>query len=249
MKTVIAAFRDREHANEAAARLNATNFESKSMRVIEHSSGGTQIIETLRTRGVPEDRATLYRDALQQGAALAVVDAKDNEAKDVALFLDECGSLDLESGRGWAQEDLVHSESMASEDIGTRPLEGSENLAVVEEQVRIGKMEIEKGGKRIRTFVTETPVQQQVQLREEHIEVTREPVNEPTPIANTDTTFTEDEYVVTATGEEAVVEKQARVVERVRVEKQAEQHTETIEDVERRRDVAVEDLPPQQPRR
>ena len=69
------------------------------------------------------------------------------------------------------------------------------------------------------------------------------------PIASADTTFTEDEYVVTATGEEAVVEKQARVVERVRVEKQAEQHTETIDEVERRRDVAVEDLPPPQPRR
>ena len=61
-----------------------------------------------------------------------------------------------------------------------------------------------------------------------------------TPIARIRLALTEDEFVVTARGEEAVVGKEARVVERVHVGKTADTRTEHIEETERRRDVDVQ---------
>ena len=115
-----------------------------------------------------------------------------------------------------------------------------EALPVIEEEVRVGKRQVESERLRVRTFITERPVHEEVELREEHINVTREPVDEPIAASAADTTFKEEEFVVTATSEEPVVEKQARVVERVSVNKAAATRTETIEDTERRQEVEVE---------
>jgi stress response protein YsnF len=116
------------------------------------------------------------------------------------------------------------------------------DLEVVEEKVNVGKRQVSRGGVRVRTFIVERPVHETVQLHEEHIDVSREPVNEPLSASATDSTLTEDEFTVTATGEEAVVGKEARVVERVHVGKTAETREETIDETERRRDVEVERL-------
>ena len=86
------------------------------------------------------------------------------------------------------------------------------------------------------------PVQEDVTLREERIDVRRERVDEPISPEAMDSTLTEDEFVVTAKGEEAVVGKEARVVERVHVGKTADTRTERIEETERRRDVEVEEI-------
>jgi hypothetical protein len=81
-----------------------------------------------------------------------------------------------------------------------------------------------------------------VQLTEERIDVARERVDEPISPQAVDATLTEDEFVVTARGEEAVVGKEARVVERVHVGKTADTRTETVRETERRRDVEVESI-------
>ena len=52
-----------------------------------------------------------------------------------------------------------------------------ETIPVVEEQIDIGKRAVERGGVRVRTYVRETPVEEQVTLREEHVRVERRPVD------------------------------------------------------------------------
>lgn len=96
MKSVIAAFRDSESAQVAAAELRAAGFGACSLRVIEHSYGSHDLVSTLETRGVPEHRSQLYAEALHRGGALIICDADDAHADEIAAFLDEHGSLDLE---------------------------------------------------------------------------------------------------------------------------------------------------------
>jgi stress response protein YsnF len=55
--------------------------------------------------------------------------------------------------------------------------------------------------------------------------------------------FRERSIEVTATGEEAVVQKDARVIEEVVVRKQAEERTETVRDTVRKTEVEVENTP------
>ncbi len=46
---------------------------------------------------------------------------------------------------------------------------GEERIPLLEEEIRIGKREVERGGARGRSTVTEMPVTEQVELLEEHV--------------------------------------------------------------------------------
>jgi len=119
---------------------------------------------------------------------------------------------------------------------------GEVKIPVVEEELRVGKRQVERGGVRVFTRVEEVPVNEQVTLREETVNVHREAVDRPVTDADI-TNFQEGSFEVRERDEEAVFDKQARVVEEVHIKKQAEEHTETISDTVRRTDVDVEQIP------
>lgn len=123
----------------------------------------------------------------------------------------------------------------------TRTLNEGERVSVpiVEEQLAVGKREVERGRARIHTHVIETPVQEQVTLREEHVTVDRHAVNRPVTAADT-AAFRESTIEVTEHAEQPVVAKQARVVEEVVIGKETTQRTETVRDTVRRTDVDVD---------
>ena len=114
-------------------------------------------------------------------------------------------------------------------------------LPVIEEQVQVGKRTVSGGGVRVYSRVTEKPVEEQVQLRQEHVSVERRPVNRALSGADRDA-FKEGTIELTETSEEAVVSKHARVIEEVVVRKDAQERTETVRDTVRRTDVEVEKL-------
>jgi uncharacterized protein (TIGR02271 family) len=112
-------------------------------------------------------------------------------------------------------------------------------LPVVEEKLKVGKRKVEKGGVRVHTDVVETPVEEKVRLHEEDVHVRRRPVDRPA--AGDDRVLAEGTVELTETAEEAVVEKEARVVEEVVLSKQGRDRTETVRDTLHRTDVDVEE--------
>jgi uncharacterized protein (TIGR02271 family) len=123
-----------------------------------------------------------------------------------------------------------------------RTTSGDEVIPVAEEQLHVGKRDVSHGRVRIRSYVVERPVSEQVSLREEHVAVERRPVSGTTQTGTLGgDPFQERTIEVEERGEEAVVSKEARVVEEVVVRKEAEQRTETISDTVRRTEVDVED--------
>ncbi|MBL6455167.1 YsnF/AvaK domain-containing protein [Belnapia sp. T6] len=114
-----------------------------------------------------------------------------------------------------------------------------ERIPVVEERLSIGKRETAHGRVRIRSYVVETPVQEQVTLHQEHVQVERRPVDRPVE-AGADA-FRERTIEATETAEEAVVAKEARVTEEVVIRKTADDQTRTVQDKVRRTEVEVED--------
>jgi uncharacterized protein (TIGR02271 family) len=114
-------------------------------------------------------------------------------------------------------------------------------IPVVQEQLRVGKREVQRGGVRVYSRVVETPVNESVGLREEHVNVERRPVNEPISGADT-TAFKEQSIEMRETAEEAVVEKSARVVEEVMINKEVTQREQQINDTVRHTEVEVEQL-------
>lgn len=124
----------------------------------------------------------------------------------------------------------------------SQDLRGEQSIPVVEEELSVGKRQVERGGVRVFSRVEEQPVQEQVNLREEHVHVERRPVDRVATSGDFNQAFKEGTFEVTERVETPVVEKQARVVEEVVVGKEATERTETVRDTVRRTDVEVERL-------
>ncbi len=116
-------------------------------------------------------------------------------------------------------------------------------IPVVREELKVGKRSVLKGGVRVYSRMVEEPVQETVRLHEEKVRVDRTPVNREATAADLKP-GREQVFEVKEFAEEAVVSKQARVVEEVRVHKDATEHTETINENVRHTEVNVENVEP-----
>ena len=117
----------------------------------------------------------------------------------------------------------------------TAPNDGM--IEVIDEQLRIGKREVATGAVRVRSYIVERPVEEQVRLREEHISVDRRPVDRPADGA----AFQDRTIEARATSEEAVISKDVRVVEEIGLRKEASERVETVRDTVRHTEVEIED--------
>ena len=129
------------------------------------------------------------------------------------------------------------------ERVGERGGE-TQAIPVIQEQLKVGKREVQRGGVRIYQHVVETPVNETVDLREEHVNVERHAVDRPLDPADIGA-FKETTIELRENAEEAVVEKTARVVEEVVVGKQVSERQQQISDTVRRTEVEIEQLTPQ----
>ena len=111
-------------------------------------------------------------------------------------------------------------------------------IPLSEETLQVGKREVDRGSTRIRRFVVERPVDEQIRLRNETVSVFRRPVTGAATVGAD--AFRDHEIVVTETAEEAVVGKTAHVVEEVVVQKGVQERVETVHDTVRREEIEIE---------
>ncbi|HEU4597591.1 MAG TPA: YsnF/AvaK domain-containing protein [Pyrinomonadaceae bacterium] len=154
----------------------------------------------------------------------------------------ERGEVTAEHERVAARAAGVAPEAGAARDEFTVP-SAEEVIPVVEEELQVGKREVERGGVRVQKRVTETPVEEEVRLREEHVNVERFDTDY-TFHGHESEAFKESLIEIKEAYEELVVNKKARVVEEVVINKETEEHTETVRETLRRTDVEVEPLEP-----
>jgi uncharacterized protein (TIGR02271 family) len=110
---------------------------------------------------------------------------------------------------------------------------------VGEERLRVGKREVDRGGVRVRSYVVEEPVHEEVSLREERVHVERRPASGQ--VGAGEDVFREQTIELSERGEEAVVSKDTVVTGEVAISKAAEKRTESIDDTVRRTEVDVDD--------
>ena len=126
-------------------------------------------------------------------------------------------------------------------DTAGRMTADDDTLQLSEERLSVGKRLVNRGGTRIRRFVVETPVEQQVTLHDEKVVLERHAVTDARPVSTAD--FSEKTIEMTESAEEAVVSKQAFVKEEISLRKQATERVETVRDTVRSEDIDVEQVP------
>jgi len=114
-----------------------------------------------------------------------------------------------------------------------------EVIPVVSEELRIGKRDVNLGRVRVRSYVREEPVNEQVNLRDERVEVERRVVDRP--VSGTEAAFQDRVIEAEEHAEEAVVSKTARVTEEIALRKDSTERQETVSDTVRHTEVEVED--------
>lgn len=117
--------------------------------------------------------------------------------------------------------------------------EGEINVPVSEEELQVGKRQVDAGTVRLRKVVRTEHQEVPVELRREDVEIERVPASEATDVPNS--AFQEREIEVPVSREEAVVGKEAHVTGQVRVQKNVDTETQTVGDDVRREDVQVDD--------
>ena len=254
-KTIVGLFENYREAQRAAAGLVESGIPREDIGITARDYSNREGTDSYRDDegfgdklsnffsnlfGGDTEYASHYSEAVTGGGAVVTVDAETDEAADRAeSILNRFGGEVDEHGEtrsraayaGRAETDRANPASMA---------EGGEaRIPVIEEELRVGKREVEGGGVRVRTRVVERPVEEVVRLREERVNVERRPVNRPISEADL-SAFREGSFELTERSEEAVVAKEARVVEEVSVNKEVGERTETVRDTVRSTDVDVE---------
>jgi uncharacterized protein (TIGR02271 family) len=191
---------------------------------------------SLKAAFLPHEDRQVYEAGIREGGYLLTVSVNDESADQVETLLEQSNAVDVDEREQRYREAGLLEAQRASEPARA---DAEAAIPLVEEQLRVGKREVSRGGVRIRSHVVETPVREQVSLREEHVEVERRPMNQP--IENADELLQERTLEATEMAEEAVVSKEAVVREEVSLKKDVTERTEEISDTVRRTEVDLED--------
>lgn len=122
-----------------------------------------------------------------------------------------------------------------------RNTDTSGKVDVVEENIEVGKRKVDTGGARISSRIVERPVEERVKLKEEHVQVKRDKVDRPADSADLEN-FKNRTVEEHETSEVPVVNKEARVVEEVSLEKDVDTREEVVRENVRKTKVDVDNL-------
>jgi uncharacterized protein (TIGR02271 family) len=259
-RTVTALYDTRAEAEAASQRLSAAVDVEGKARIIDKSSMGQKGSDFHSVPLSHEDRHS-YGEGLRRGGFMLCAEVDGDEDTDkIVRVLEETSSVDLEEreqswrSEGWSPYSASSgagggfgaTSGTSSQQSETSRASGNvvqeEHIPIVEEQLVVGKREVNRGGARVRTYVKEMPVHEQVSLREEHVSIERRPVNETLKSGDLTGDMLQERTVeMTEMAEEAVVAKEARVREELVIKKTAEQRTEDVEDTVRRTEVEVDE--------
>jgi len=263
-KTLVGVFDDNASATKAVQELQNAGIQREHIRLTSNedertaASGEKQgwkdrivgYFESLFEDEGDRSHGHHYAEAWRRGHFIVVADVESTLMERAVEIMNRLGTVDINqrlahwketgySGR-YDQSHAPYTADQRSRELAQYGTQQSEAVPVVQEELKVGKQVVQRGGVRIHSYVKEQPVAETVRLREERVNVQRRPVDRPADAS--EQAFKERTIDVTARGEEAVVEKRGRVVEEVVVGKQADEREQTITETLRRKDVDVEQI-------
>jgi uncharacterized protein (TIGR02271 family) len=182
------------------------------------------------------EQRSYYSDRVRGGNAVLAVTADDEGQAHRVRHLMEAEGGDVATDRETGAAPRPHATERREAVSGATGDEAV--LPVTEERLRVGTRPVARGGVRVYRRMSERPVEEQVRLREEHVNVERRAVDRPAGDASE--AFRDRVIEITEMAEELVVAKEVRVVEEVVVSKDVRERDEAVTDRVRRSDVEVE---------
>jgi uncharacterized protein (TIGR02271 family) len=268
-QTIVAVYDRRTDADAAVRDLAAASVPSHAISRHENGTETTTETAAPREEGFwaslfgsqPDHDTSVYDRSIENGSSVVTVRVSSDHVDHISSILETHNPIDIE-GRsaqyttsGTASTGAMNPPSVTGSlgtagSLGTPDTMGtpvttaeaaSETgaMQLAEETLAVGKRAVGGATTRVRRFVVETPVQEQVSLRDESVTLERHPVTDSRPVG----TFTDKVLEMTEMSEQAVVSKTARVVEEVNLRKNVTDRVETVKDTLRRDEVEIEKVP------
>lgn len=223
---VVTSYEDRAQADQAIDALRQEGFGDQETKVLKGK--GETILRELTGHGFEEEDAREFAEAAEDGKTLLVAQVSDAKAdKAVSIMQSFEVSEEDEAGSGNAKGKRQSRE---------------QTVPIAEEELSVEKYKVGQGGVRVKSKVSERPIEHSVKLREEHVEAERRPVDRPLKGEEAEAAFEEKTVEMMGSREEAEVRKEARVTGEVALTRETTEREETVSDTVRSTDVEVEEV-------
>lgn len=261
-QTIVAVYDKPTDADAAVRDLAAASVPPHAISRHENGTETTTEIAGPREEGFwarlfgsePDHDTSVYDRSIENGSSVVTVRISSDQVDRVSSILETHNPVDIEERSAqYTSSGLGTTSTMNPPSVtGSLGTAGSARttaetasetgaMQLAEESLAVGKRAVGGATTRVRRFVVETPVQEQVNLRNESVTLERHPVTDSRPVGTGD--FTDKVVEMTEMSEEAVVSKTARVVEEVNLRKDVTERVETITDTLRRDEVEIEKIP------
>jgi uncharacterized protein (TIGR02271 family) len=253
---IVTLFDSAEHADAARANLKHAGFLESDISTVSANSlprSGTALREPglwqrLFGRGIEEHEASVYAKAVESGGVVLTLRAAQEDIPKAMGILNQHNVIDvkdraIDTGVSRAQGTPLGGPGPVP--VPAKPITADlgkqQVMRLAEEHLEVGKRLVEGGTTRIRRFVTQQQVEQKVALHDEHAEVIRRAVEDPSYVKDVD--WSDQTVEIRETAEEPIVSKNARVAEEIVIGKTGSDRVETIRDTVRKQQAQVERIP------
>jgi uncharacterized protein (TIGR02271 family) len=274
---VVAVFDTSEHAQTAVNALKAAGFSADDISVMSNDTlddkgakiaTATGFWHRLFGSDVDLHEAKVYGNTVGKGGSVVSLRAPETMVKKAVDILHTHSPVDVNqraarlgiiaaaAAPAGAVSQAAAKVSTAASNLaqtvkGAAPAartgKDDDVIRLAEEQMEVGKRQIETGMTRVRRFVIEKAVEANVTLHEEHAAIARRAISDKNYIQDVD--WSDRTVEVRETAETPVVSKSSRIVEEVVVGKEGSDRVETVKDKVRRQQVEIEKQPTSTPPR
>jgi len=216
------------------------------------SGGNSGLTGTLQYFGLSPKLAEHYARGVQHGETLESLTVEDKDADRVVAVMERHARTEHDlaakaaaaaSATAGSKAESAPAASQSAQNQAAQPAQSDaaqgrghvfngvdeeRRIPILREELRVGKREVDRGGVHVSVHTRETPVSENVSLREEHVEIERRAVNRSPRVE--EQSFKNEELNFQEYAEEAVAQKDVRVVEEVVVRKRTTGRDEVVTD-------------------
>lgn len=183
--TLTALFDDRADAQQAKDRLVAADLAEDQVQIVDQSTPGYNaekysnsedpgIWATIKDIFLPDEDRHHYEEGVRRGSFLLTTQVDEPLVENAVAILDEANSIDIdERTEQWRAEGWDYEATNRAPTLGGVKKEEPAAIPLPEEKLKVGKRDVEQGGVKVRSYVVDVPIQEQVSLRKEQVTVER----------------------------------------------------------------------------
>ena len=244
MTTFISLFHSADRAEAALNALEAAGFNRSAITSTwrgASDTGENDYSDELTSIGVPDRDLEHLEKGIAAGGVVVSLEAPEDRSDDIERIFHHYTADKIDEADIDRRNVTAPFAAPVAGGAERLPVVESAVVPVVEEDLLVGKREVDRGGVRVFRRVVEEPVSEELKLHEEHVVFERRPVDRA--VTDADLSNAGRTIELTETDEVPVISKVSRVVEEVRVGVVGSDRTETVRDSVRHTEVEIDSVP------